>query len=815
MSQRPQIACISTIFHKYSHTQHFVDRFLEGYGWNNRHHRPPMDLVSLYVDQVGDDDLSRERAARFPQMKIYPTVADALTLGTAKLAVDGVLLIGEHGKYGTNEKGQRLYPRYELFKQIVAVYRMTGRAAPIFNDKHLAWNWAWAKEMYDTAQQMNFAFMAGSSLPVTWRTPSLDLPLGAQVREALCIGYGGVDSYDFHALETLQCMVERRAGGETGVRWVHAYRGDSFWAAHHQERWSRELFESALSRSHTLTPARPGFNNIFPTYDELRELVKDPIAYQYEHLDGLKSTMILLNGLVQDFNFAAHLEDQVQPLSTQMYLPMPPARTTLANFFSPQVNNVEKMFLTGKATYPVERTLLTTGLVAAGVESLFQNQARIETPHLTVSYQPTAESTFWDADITPQQGLPQGTGATTAKTMAVSHHERPKRIAVIASVYRYLSHAQHFVDRFLVGYPVAGRWHRPDTQIVSLYVDQRPVNDQSIDRAREFGFSVYPTIAEALRCGGDKLAVDAVLLIVEHGDYPKNEMGQFLYPRYEFFKACVNVFEEEGRAVPIYNDKHLSYNFAKAQEMVNDGHRLGFPILAGSSLPVTWRLPDLELPLDCEIEAALMVGVGISDPMDYHALEAMQCMLERRQGGETGVRAVQLLEGDAVWRAGEEGRWSKTLLEAALSRSDTPCGLPDLDGRTQDLLGSGELQRLVENPAAYLVEYNDGLRATLLMLNGAIKDFCFAAQIQGEKMPVSTQFFLTPLPNVTYSACLVAKIEEMILTGHAPFPAERTLLVSGMLESCLMSRAQDHQRLETPHLQVTYRAPATSQHAHG
>ncbi len=88
--------------------------------------------------------------------------------------------------------------------------------------------------------------------------------------------------------------------------------------------------------------------------------------------------------------------------------------------------------------------------------------------------------------------------------------------------------------------------------------------------------------------------------------------------------------------MPIYNDKHLSYSFAKAEEMVADGHRLGFPLLAGSSLPVTWRLPDLELPLDCEIEEALMIGFGISDPMDYHALEAMQCMVERRKGGRSG-----------------------------------------------------------------------------------------------------------------------------------------------------------------------------------
>ena len=204
---------------------------------------------------------------------------------------------------------------------------------------------------------MGFAFMAGSSLPVTWRTPSLDMPMGAKVQEAMCVGYGVVDSYDFHALETLQCMVERRGRGEVGVAWIETYRGDRFWEAHHRGVWSEELFAAALCRSHTLTPARAGFNDVYPTLDELRKLVEKPIAYHYEHLDGLKSTVILMNGLVQDFNFAACLEGEEEPLSTQMYLPMPPARTTLANFFSPLVNNVEAMFLSGQPTYPVERTL--------------------------------------------------------------------------------------------------------------------------------------------------------------------------------------------------------------------------------------------------------------------------------------------------------------------------------------------------------------------------------------------------------------------------------------------------------------------------
>jgi hypothetical protein len=386
-----------------------------------------------------------------------------------------------------------------------------------------------------------------------------------------------------------------------------------------------------------------------------------------------------------------------------------------------------------------------------------------------------------------------------------------KRIAVIASIYRYLSHAQHLTDRFLVGYPYGGKWHYPEIDVVSLYVDQKPKGDQSADRAREFGFAVYPTITQALRCGGDELAVDAVLIIAEHGEYPDNEKGQKLYPRYEFFKECVQVFEKDGRSVPVYNDKHLSYSFDKAKEMVDDGHRLGFPILAGSSLPVTWRLPDVELEKGCHIDEALMVGCGGSDPMDYHALEAMQCMIERRAGGETGVKSVQLIEGDEVWQAGEDGRYSKRLLEAALSRSDSPRGKTDEDGRTQDLLGNGELPKIVEKLAAYFIEHNDGLKTTLLMLNGAIKDYCFAAQLGDEV--VSTQFFLSPTPNVTYSACLVAKIEEMIETGKAPFPAERTLIVSGALESCLTSKLEDHKKLETPELSVEYEASDESHHA--
>lgn len=386
---------------------------------------------------------------------------------------------------------------------------------------------------------------------------------------------------------------------------------------------------------------------------------------------------------------------------------------------------------------------------------------------------------------------------------------KPKRVAIVTTIYRLQSHGQHIGDRFIVGYPFAGEWHKPDTQVVSLYVDQKPAGDLSEARAKEFGFKVYPTIAEAVRCGGSKLGVDAVLIIGEHGEYPTNDKGQVLYPRFEFFEQVAKVFEADGRSVPVYNDKHLSYSFEKAKTMRDTARRLKFPMLAGSSLPVTWRLPELELPWGCEIEDALMVGCGGSDAMDFHALEAMQCMLERRKGGERGVKSVQLIEGDNVWK---DPRWSKEMLRAALSRSDNLKGASVTDGRPQDMVGTGVLPGLVKNPWAYFIEYRDGVKATMLMLNDAVGDFTFAVRVKGRPGIQSTQFFLSPDPNVTYSACLAHKIEQMIVSGVAPYPVDRTLLVSGMLESCLDSRVKGHVRIDTPHLAVAYQAPRESQY---
>jgi hypothetical protein len=387
-----------------------------------------------------------------------------------------------------------------------------------------------------------------------------------------------------------------------------------------------------------------------------------------------------------------------------------------------------------------------------------------------------------------------------------------KRLAIVTTEWRNRSHAWHMGERFLDGYPLRGKWHRPPLKVVAAYVDQTPGGDLSRQRAGEFGFPIYPTIAETLRCGGKKLAVDAVLIIGEHGNYPRNEIGQKLYPRYEFFKQVTDVFKQDGRAVPIFNDKHLSWKWEWAQEMVAIARELNVPFLAGSSLPVTWRMPSVDMPYGADVEEVMCVAIGAVDSYDFHALEVIQCMAERRRGGETGVAALQALRGDAVWKAMAAGSWpaggwDPRLFEACLCRCQTLAQPPTGSHRYPT---PEQIREWVKNPVAYRFEYTDGLKATMLLMNGLVGDFTFAARLKGNAEPLSTLFYLPPTPNVVYSAALMGKAEEMFLTGKPAYPVERTLLTSGLVTAGMQSLADGQKRLPTPHLAVRYQAPRES-----
>ena len=388
-----------------------------------------------------------------------------------------------------------------------------------------------------------------------------------------------------------------------------------------------------------------------------------------------------------------------------------------------------------------------------------------------------------------------------------------KRMAIITNVYLMQRHGQHMGDRFLTGYPLNGTWNDPQLDVVSMYVDQKPQGDLSAQRAQEFGLTVYPSVAETLRCGGDKLAVDAVLVIGEHGEYPLSKWGQKKYPRYEYFKQIVDVFKKDGRTVPVFNDKHLSWKWEWANEMVTTAQQMNFPLMAGSSLPVTWRMPAVDMPFNAEVDEVMSLAYGGIDSYDFHALEVLQCMAERRRGGETGVATVQALQGDAVWRALEKGSFqaggfSRELFKACLCRTQTL-------GQTHAGFGDRyptvkEIRQLVPTPTMYRIQYNDGLKATMLLMNGLVKDFTFAAKLKQQPEPLSTLFYLPPQPNVQYSAILMAQAEQMFLTGKSVYPVERTLLTSGVLATAVQSLTNNFQVITTPQLNVKYTVHAES-----
>lgn len=391
--KRKTVAFLGTEVRQHSHSQHFLDRLAMGYGWKGHWQKPRVDIASVYLDQFPENgDLGKQRVAKYG-LTLSENIEHALTLGTGKLAVDGVVIIAEHGKYPTNEKGQRLYPRYKWFKECAKVFEKSGRGVPVFNDKHLSTDWKECREMVADAKRLKFPFFAGSSLPVTRRMPSLDMPHGTPLKESVCVAYGGVDSYDIHALETAQCMSERRKGGEVGIKRVLALRNEALWKhlAQPSRADTRRLMVSALTRSHNL-PVEGGYYTGPITFEWAREKFASATGYFIEHLDGFRTSMFLVG--IRDFNYAGLRADNDEIISTQMYLPMPGHGSSTADFFHPLVRHIEDSVLTGKVPYPAERTLLTSGMVIAGVNSLHEGKL-IETPEMNIRYQVGPESTYW------------------------------------------------------------------------------------------------------------------------------------------------------------------------------------------------------------------------------------------------------------------------------------------------------------------------------------------------------------------------------------------------------------------------------------
>ena len=369
------VAAVITEWRHHSHAWVLLNRLLEPGVWG---HKTPfaLKLVSVYADQFPlERDLCRALCHEH-NVPIFPTIPGAIGLGTRHVAVQGVLLIGEHGAYPINSRGQWLYPRRRLFEGVVEAFRALGDRVPVFSDKHLSYEWLFARWMYDVARHEGIPLMAGSSLPVTWRHPEMTLPIGCDLETAIAIGYGDLDAYGFHALETLQCMVERRRGGETGVVAVRCVSGKEVWKTLGSSPSTLELFETVL---------RIRRGSSFALRE--RTLMSRDALYQIEYQDGLKATVGMLQELGEIFGFAARRVSTGDSGLVASVFALQDGE--VFGHFGYLLRAVERMMATGRPSYPVERTLLTGGMLSALLQSRAEGGRRIRTPQLAdLHYQP-------------------------------------------------------------------------------------------------------------------------------------------------------------------------------------------------------------------------------------------------------------------------------------------------------------------------------------------------------------------------------------------------------------------------------------------
>ncbi|HIT75818.1 MAG TPA: hypothetical protein IAA98_09550 [Candidatus Avipropionibacterium avicola] len=353
-SRRPRIALVITTWYEASHADVLATGLIKGYDWGDQLIEPRVEVVSAYMEQRGISAKGRNKPdigvdilteAGIP---MYDTPAEALGAGHPGVNVDGVLIIGEHGDYEDNEWGQKLYPRRRLFDSVLSAMIATDTFVPVFNDKHLAWNWTDAKAMYDNARRLGVPFMAGSTVPIAWRRPvGTEWPMDAPMTAIVGAGYGGFEVYGYHGLEGILSFTERRAGGESGVVEVRGYDGDR--VGEGLSQLDPALVRAAVA-AHPVDEA---------DIDSVIEKTDQVITFT--HRDGLVSGLLLSSGL-QSFSVAAKGPDH--EVSAELLLQGAPHSHFL--FLG---RGAETLFLTGEPPYPVERTLLAGGIIDHAVRN--------------------------------------------------------------------------------------------------------------------------------------------------------------------------------------------------------------------------------------------------------------------------------------------------------------------------------------------------------------------------------------------------------------------------------------------------------------
>lgn len=359
-----------------------------------------------------------------------------------------------------------------------------------------------------------------------------------------------------------------------------------------------------------------------------------------------------------------------------------------------------------------------------------------------------------------------------------------KRVAAIVTTYWFNSHADVILGRLLgdLGYV-------PQVEVVSIYTDQVPDHDMSRAEAARCGIPIFPTIEEAIKKPYIEGGLDGVIIIGEHGEYPEDEKGRKHYPRRRLLGETLKALDDLSLRIPIFSDKHFAHDIEDTDWMYRQLKSRNLPFMGGSSIPHCPHAPAFDLKLIEDAKELLVVSYSTAvEAYGYHALELLQSVAEKRRGGETGVRAVTVLEGDAVWAALERSEWPEDLMLSAL-----------------DLLHQSNISHPRQSedvPLLFIVEYLDGFKGYVIQQSNLSQQWAFSFRNSRGEIVSAISDSETARPWGHFER-LTRMIEQFVITGTAPFPMERVYFSSGLINYAMESLYQG-KRLETPRLRTNY-----------
>ena len=380
---RPRIACLITYWGATnSHADWMVNKLIDGYWWQEAYTPSRVDVASIYLHQH-DTSILGQKVAQAKGIPVFRTVVEALTLGGEELAVDGVVIVGEHGSYPTDLKGHWLLPRWWLYNQMIRVFEQSKRSVPVFNDKHLSYSWDESKWMFDKSRELNFPLSGGSCIPTYYRNPEIEFDMDTPIKNSIAVGGASDEGAIFHCFDMLQAFVELRKGGETGVKAVQSIRGGAeTWQWVERNPWAGNLLDSVAKKFE--------FKQGYFQEDARANLCI------IEYNDGTKAAVISGRGV--GWTYAGEIEGQNEPTIISMLgFPGPFDQYHASNA---QPHWITELMVTKKEPFNAERLLLSTGITNHYMQSNWENGRfspvgrRIETSFLDMTYRPTRGAQF-------------------------------------------------------------------------------------------------------------------------------------------------------------------------------------------------------------------------------------------------------------------------------------------------------------------------------------------------------------------------------------------------------------------------------------